>query len=309
MCGRCLDLNAGTRDDRHSMHKFTSHSLDVLHLTVRIASFSRSLVDDRKGDRVRPILPILYACTKRSPRKFVSIARIVNSCFTPILPLRAERLAAWTVTGESYVAKTELAHSAGFLYLDGPAGSPARWIASSIFNKAPKGPGGFVECRYKVNFDDSRVKRRASRGKRNQHHGTSGARGAMRREEENDAGGRRSILSSFHCKCQAQDLRHRTSESSDSALAVHLSCNIDCGGRGITIDPSRIFPRLHPFILSLLPSFTSAVTLSIYTVTLQPLRLFPSLSNIAWGEDIFRVYNLFIEETTSSQDGLRIRWV
>lgn len=124
-----------------------------------------------------------------------------------------------------------------------------------------------------MNFDDNRVKRCASQGKRNQHRGTSGTRGAMRREEENGAGGRWSIFSSFHCKCQAQDLRHCTLPLSrfDSALAVHLSCNIDCGGRGITIEPSRIFPRLHPFILSLLPSFTSAVTLSIYTVTLQPL--------------------------------------
>jgi len=91
ICGRCLDLNAGTRDDRHSMHKLTLNSLDVLHLTIRIAPFSRSFVDDRKGDRVRPILPILYVCTKRSPRKFVSIARIVNSCFTPISPLRSPR--------------------------------------------------------------------------------------------------------------------------------------------------------------------------------------------------------------------------
>lgn len=35
---------------------------------------------------------------------------------------------------------------------------PARQIASSIFNKALKGPRGFVERRYKVNFDVGQVK-------------------------------------------------------------------------------------------------------------------------------------------------------
>lgn len=167
MCGRRLDLNAGTRDDRHSMHKLTSNSLDVFHLSYRpILAIVR-----RRSERWSRTSDLAYTlCMHRTfaTQNFVSIARIVNSCFTPISPLRAERFAPWTVTGESYVAKTMLAHSAGFLYLDDPAGPPARWIASSIFNKAPEGPGGFVERRYKVNFDDSRVKRRASRGKRNQ---------------------------------------------------------------------------------------------------------------------------------------------
>lgn len=101
--------------------------------------------------------------------------------------------------------------------------------------------------------------------------------------------------------------RNRTS---DSALAVHLSCNIDCGSRGITIDPPPypFCPEYFPvFILLSSPaltafySFTSAVILSVYALS------FLSSPRVLCEEEkkISFAYNLFKEEFL--QDRLRIR--
>lgn len=169
------------------------------------------------------------------------------------------------------------------------------------------GPGGFVECqdikRTSTTGESSGVHREGKRNRRWE--SAAGGKARAGEDGKNGAGGRRSILSSFHCKCQAQNL------PCTSAPAVHLSCNIDCGGRGITIDPSGIFPR--PLILlsfSPKPSFTSAVT----PPPPSPLLLSPSPSvrvylslqssladstSLAQPGCLF-VYNLFIGETISA---------
>ena len=98
---------------------------------------------------------------------------------------------------------------------------PARQIASSIFNKALKGPRGFVERRYKVNFDvggesssgiygnkgvEGRKREREWKGERRGQEKDNEDEEEEEEEEEKEKG--RRALSSFHCKCQAQDFRH-----------------------------------------------------------------------------------------------------
>lgn len=68
-------------------------------------------------------------------------------------------------------------------------------------------------------------------------------------------------------------LRHRCTFF--RLCTVHFSCNIDCGGCGITIDPSRIFPRRRPFIRSLslppslFPTYILCFKLSIQSTLLN----------------------------------------
>lgn len=63
---------------------------------------------------------------------------------------------------------------------------PARQIASSIFNKAPKGPGGFVECRYKVNFDVGQVKQHRGVHQREEGEGMVERKVGTRKNEEDE---------------------------------------------------------------------------------------------------------------------------
>ena len=101
--------------------------------------------------------------------------------------IRAKLSPEVTVTKEACVAS--LRPSPILLpYLEhvGRRRRPVRQIASSIFNKAPKGPGGFVECRYKVNFDVGQVKQHRGVHQREGGEGVVERKVGTRKNEEDE---------------------------------------------------------------------------------------------------------------------------